>query len=409
MPKLSEKLKRRIVIAVTSEQYGKELIDAIENIEGSGEVLNGTGAPSNTLGDNGDLYINLTNGDLYKKINDVWVLHQDGATAAQAALEDIEQPVGLKDPSQVALSVDDSSRTLTVSPVSGSYVYFVSGKRIEISTSKTATWPNTHGINYFYLDENSNLVRTGTFVDEIITRYTFVSIVYWDQLAAKHIYFANERHGIKMSPVTHAYLHRTRGAAFDNGCKLVNFVVDGAGSSNTHAQFNSNSGVIWDEDIRISLPAQTTFPVFYRDGVTNWKRKNANSLPMIVSGEEGYTGAGGRVAYNLLSGGNWSLAEVDNNKFVLLHVFATNDIDHPFIVILGQAQYNSKADARTGAISEIKGLSGLPVLEFCPIGSVIVETSNSYTNTPKARIVSTASGADYEDHRSESIRPGSLA
>jgi hypothetical protein len=296
-----------------------------------------------------------------------------------------------------------------VSPVSGSYVYFVSGKRIEISTTKTATWPNTHGINYFYLDENSNLIRTGTFVDEIITRYTFVSIVYWDQLAAKHIYFANERHGIKMSPVTHAYLHRTRGAAFDNGCKLVNFVVDGSGSLATHAQFNSNPGVIWDEDIRISLSAQITFPVFYRNGATNWKRKNANSFPMIASGEEGYTGAGGRVAYNLLSGGNWSLAEVDNNKFVLLHVFATNDIDHPFIVILGQAQYNSKADARTGAINEIKGLSGLPVLEFCPIGSVIVETSNSYTNALKARIVSTASGADYEDHRSESIRPGSLA
>jgi hypothetical protein len=60
MPKLSEKLKRRIVIAVTSEQYGKELIDAIENIEGSGEVLNGTGVPSNALGDNGDLYIDLS-------------------------------------------------------------------------------------------------------------------------------------------------------------------------------------------------------------------------------------------------------------------------------------------------------------------------------------------------------------
>ena len=28
---LSSKLKRRIVIAVTSELYGKELIDAIEN------------------------------------------------------------------------------------------------------------------------------------------------------------------------------------------------------------------------------------------------------------------------------------------------------------------------------------------------------------------------------------------
>ena len=31
MVKLSEKLKRRIVIALTSEKYGKELIDAVEH------------------------------------------------------------------------------------------------------------------------------------------------------------------------------------------------------------------------------------------------------------------------------------------------------------------------------------------------------------------------------------------
>jgi hypothetical protein len=130
---------------------------------------------------------------------------------------------------------------------------------------------------------------------------------------------------------------------------------------------------------------------------------------MIASGEEGYVGAGGRVAYNLLSGGSWSLAEVDNNKFVLVHVFATNDIEFPFIAILGQTQYNDKTSARDGAISEIKGLSGLPVAEFCPVGSVIIQTSNAYSNTPKAQIVSTASGADYEDHRGEMLRPGSLA
>lgn len=402
---LSTDLKRRIVIAVTSEKYGKELIDAIEGLD---EILTGNTAPASSLGSNGNMYVNLLTGDLYLKYNDSWELKLSGGESggSSAALEDMEQPVGIKDASLATLSIDDSSRTLTITPV-GSYVCFVKGKRIEINTVKTATWTNVHGMHHFYIDATGALVVTTTFTDQIITEYTYMAGVYWDATAGKHIYFANEKHGIKMSPVTHAYLHRTRGAAFDNGCKLLNFVVDASGGSASHAQFTAGTGVIWDEDIRVALPAQTSFPIFYRSGATNWKRKDPNTFPLILPGEEGYTGT--RPAYNLLSGGVWSLSETTNNKFLLVHIFATNDIDNPYIGILGQTEYGSKAEARTGATSEIKGLSALPVQEFCPVGSVIYEVNNAYTNVPKARVVSTADGDSYEDHRGESIRPGSLA
>jgi len=401
---LSEKLKRRIVIAHTSEKYGKELIDAIES---SSDILTGNTAPSDGLGVNGNLYVNLINGDLYLKYNDAWELKSSGGDiGVEAAFEDIEQPVGIKDASKAILSINDTSRKLTVTPVE-SYVCFVKGKRIEIDTVKEIIWSNTHGMHYFYIDINGDLVTTTTFTESIITEFTYIAAIYWDSTAGKHIYFANEKHGIKMSPITHAYLHRTRGAAFDSGCKLVNFTVDASGASVSHAQFNANSGVIWDEDIRIALPAQTQFPVFYRSGLINWKRKNANSFPLILDGEEGYTGT--RPAYNLLSSGSWSLVQTSNNKFLLIHIFATNDIDYPFIGILGQAEYNSKAEARAGAINEIKSISALPVQEFCPIGSVIYEVNNAYGNITKSRIVSTADGADYQDHRGEPLRPGSLA
>lgn len=362
MTLLSTKLKRRIVVAVTSEKYGKELIDAIEGLNGSG---------------------------------------------ADFSFEDIDQPVGLADPSLVNLSINDAFRQITVSPNSGSYSYFVAGQKINVDAPISATWPPNHGINFFYLDENKVLQVTSSFSESIITKYAFVSIVYWDPTAGKHIYFANEKHGIHMGDMTHLYLHRTRGAAFDFGGKLVNFSVDGAGSLPAHAQFTSALGQIWDEDIKIPYPAQSIFPVFYRSGPTNWKRKDANAYPIIYSGTEGYVGA--TLPYNLFDGTNWSLAPVDSNKFVLVHVFATNDIDYPVICIQGQAQYSNKTAARDGAVVEIRSLSGLPVAEFSPLGSVIFQTNNAYTNIPKAAIVSTASGADYEDHRSESLRPGSLA
>jgi hypothetical protein len=407
MTKLSKDAKERIIISLTSEPVGKEVIKAIE---GGDDVLSGNGAPSNSLGENGNLYINLLNGDLYKKYNNAWELQLDGQTAVESAFEDIEQPVGLKDPSQVNLSINDGLRKITVSPVGSSFVCFVKGKRIEISSPLEANWDNIHGLHFFYINEAGNLINTMTFVDSIITEYTFVSMVYWDSTASKHIIFANEKHGIKMSPITHQYLHRTRGAAFDSGGKLVNFVVDGGGGSNTHAQFTSNSGVIWDEDIRISYPAQTQIPVFYRSGAAGlWKRKEANSFPVIISGEEGYTGANGLLPYNRFDGSSWVLNQVANNKFVLVHIFATNDIEFPIIAIQGQVEYNDKTSARSGALTEIRELTGLPVYEFCPLGSVIFQTGSSYTNTPKAQIVSTSDGENYEDHRSESIRPGSLA
>lgn len=58
MARLSQKLKRRIVVAHTSEKYGKELIDAIE---ASDSILTGDSMPDNSLGENGNLYMNLTN------------------------------------------------------------------------------------------------------------------------------------------------------------------------------------------------------------------------------------------------------------------------------------------------------------------------------------------------------------
>jgi hypothetical protein len=355
MVDLLKDTKRRIVVALAHEKAGKDLIDALE----------------------------------------------------RAGFEAIEQPVGIKDPDNVSLSVDDANRKLTVAPISGSFTYYVAGKEIEISVPLTATWPDQHGLNFFYLDENASLQISPTFSEDIITKYSFVSIVLWDYDLQKHIYFANEKHGIHMSDVTHLYLHRTRGAAFDNGLKLVGFNVDGNGSLDSEAKFTSNSGQIWDEDIKIPIPAQSQFPIFYKLQSNTWKRKDADNFPLIYNGTAGYTGA--TAPYNYFDGLVWSLQPVTSNKFFLVHYFGTNDIEFPIIGILGQQQYDTKSEARAGAVSEIKTIKDLPVAEFAPLGSVIFQTNSTYVNTVKAKIVSTDLGDDYEDHRTESVRPGSLA
>lgn len=318
---------------------------------------------------------------------------------------DIGEPVGFVDASAVSMSIDDSTRTLTLSAVSGSYVFYVGGKKLVGTGSKSVSWPDNHGDYFFVLNENGDLQVQDSFTNSIIIRDTFCSIVYWDQAAQQHIYWANEKHGVNMATQTHLYLHNTRGAQFDRGLGLVGFSVDGDGSQAAHAQFTSVSGVIWDEDIKFSIPAQATFPILYRSG-TVWKRKAPDSFPVIYSGTAGYTGT--RLPYNRLNGGTWSLTEVDPNKFVLVHIFATNDIETPVFGLQGTAQYNSKSAARAGAATELASLSGLPFAEFAPLGSVIFETSNAYTNAVKARIVSTDLGTNYEDKRASYFRPDTL-
>ena len=310
--------------------------------------------------------------------------------------------VGFEDASQTTLSINDGLRALTLSPVAGTFTVYAEGVRLVLG-AKTVTWPNLSGLHYFYIDRTGAFITTQTFSIDMIQKHAFVAVLYWDTAGA-HIYFGNERHGIYMGTSTHAYLHTTRGAQFDQGLGLVGFSVDGDGSLAAHAQFTAATGKFWDEDIHYTLPAQSQIPIMYRSGTT-WKRKAANAFPVIYSGTAGYTGT--RLPYNLNTGGTWSLAEVDSNKFVLVHIFATNDIDYPVVGLQGVNQYVSKSAARDGAGAELQSLSDLPFLEFAPLGSVIFETQTSYTNTPKARIVS-IDGANYADKRGITFRPGTL-
>jgi hypothetical protein len=314
---------------------------------------------------------------------------------------------GFVDRTQSTLSIDDSTRTLTITPVSGSYTYYANGKKVIISTVKSVTWTVSEGTHFFYFDEFGNLLTIEAFSPDLILKHAFVSILYWDSTNLKHIYWGDERHGMIMTSMTHYYLHTTRGAVFQTGCKLDGFLADGTGNNNADAQFTAGTGIIWDEDIKFSIGSQTNIPVYYREGATNWRRKNADSFALIYNGTAGYTNS--LIAYNRLLAGVWDLHMVQNNKFAVTHIFATNDIEYPYIAILGQNEYNDKASARDGAINEIKELDGLPVTEFVPVGSIIFQTSSTYSNTPKARVVSTASGENYVDYRSIFVRPGSLA
>ena len=72
---LSKDAKQRIIISLTSDPVGREVIKAIEE---NGGVLSGNGAPDNSLGENGNLYVDLLTGDFYVKHSNSWELQAGG-------------------------------------------------------------------------------------------------------------------------------------------------------------------------------------------------------------------------------------------------------------------------------------------------------------------------------------------
>lgn len=204
-----------------------------------------------------------------------------------------------------------------------------------------------------------------------------------------------------MGGKAHAYLHSTRGYSLESGGGLGDFTTDSDGSLDAHAQFSNEASEAWDEDAYFYLSARAKtaiLPAYYQVSDGDWRVEENDSFPVVNTGT-------GRAGYNYFNGSTWSLTEVSPSGFVLAHIALTNDENRPFVAFVGQEEYSTITDARLGSETEINELilNGMPTLEFKFVGTVIIQTDDSYTNTPKSRIVTTSEGADYLDLRGQVI------
>jgi len=312
------------------------------------------------------------------------------------------EPTGFPNRTDSTISFNAGTRQFSIAPSVTSFDIWIKGTKYTKSVTENLTISTTAGNHYIYFDETGTLQETTTFSVNLFISNAMVSIVYWNSDNNTAPYFADERHGMQMDGATHGYLHTVFGARYLTGLALQGFVPDGTGGFNVNAQFYSDSGTIRDEDILLNIATQSQIPILYREG-SLWRKKTADAFPIIYNGTAGYTGT--RVPYNQFVTGNWQLTEVTNGDYVLVHFFATNDSNSGVIGILGINKYNNTPAARAAADSEISTLSGLPFAEFTAIGSVIFQTQTSYTNTPKARVVSSDPSISevYVDFRGEQL------
>lgn len=312
-----------------------------------------------------------------------------------------EPESGFVDRTDNTLTFNEGTRTLTLTPVGTEFVFYSDGIRFEKTAADNFVIADTEGAHYIYYDETGTLTEITSFNLDIIIKYAFVSLVYWDFDNKEAVLFSEERHGRVMDSSTHSYLHNTEGARYAGGMQPADIITDASGDLDTHAQISVGAGVLYDEDIRIALAAQTapaSLPFLYHEGASkNWRKIAGNGFVVPDNGAN-------RARYNNVDAGGtgvWGLTEVTNNDFICMHLFAANDLRFPYFWVIGQAEYTNLGDARAGAAVELASLDldGLPTAEEKAVATFIIQTGNGYSNTVASRIRSTDTGADFIDWR----------
>ena len=320
---------------------------------------------------------------------------------------DSYEPSGFPRPQRWACSYSaaTATQTFSVGPTASQYYFWVNGSKVTKTSSESIQWPNITGLHYFYFDENGQLQTTRAFDIQIISKWAYIANIYWNSALSSVVFSGDERHGMIMDPATHEYLHRWRGSVYVSGMQLGDFNL------NNNATFSVTNGTFFDEDLEhniidgnpqtLSLTAH--IPVLSLSGANQeWRKWPATSWPLVL--DPGTN----RICYNEWTGSIWKQTQVTDNRYMLTHIFATNDLIDQVWAIQGQKQYDSISEARRGAITEISSLvtRELPMAEAVALGTVIYHSKSTYANHPRAAVVATDTGGDYVNWTSTTISPG---
>ena len=301
------------------------------------------------------------------------------------------EPTGFVNRTDSFIEFNELDRRFVIGPQVSEFVVYVLGQKIVISETLSQVIPNQSGNYYFYINGLGELHFVQNFDIFLITSVAYCGYLYFDAEDGVAVGVGDERHGITMDSATHKNLHTTRGTQLVSGADVAYSL--GNGSLDEHAKISLGNMEIADEDIAVSitnsvapsnnfeqiLDPHARLPIWYRQGAI-WKKTVPTEFPLIFGTN--------RAKYNNYNGTGWQLTEApSNNKVLVTYVFATTNIINPVIGILGQAQYQTIAQARQLAAWEAIDFGALPSPEMKLLYILYYETSTTYNNSVKSRIV----------------------
>jgi hypothetical protein len=337
---------------------------------------------------------------------------------------DTKFPTGFVDRTRASstLSVNNTLQEFSISDTGFGFEFYVKGNKFTVTGTERVTFADTSGVHYFYFDNAGDLQTTTNpnAINDIIIGNSgaLVAAISWNSNTHSVTSIYDERHGL-MDKSSHYHFHNAFGALWYSGGEIVN-TCDSDGSLDSDVQIVIDDIVYADEDVVFNIRngiSQTLSPIAQipvvwigSDGYL--RMKTADNFPFVYSGDgSGFIGfSGGRIPYNKITNGLGALQEVAEDGYAVIHIVGTNDVNNPIISILGQDEYATIEAAQLDAVESFNRIryqnpEQYP-FEFIGIGTLILTSSSTYLNTPKAVFVCSTGGSYYDQRRNTKVGGG---
>ena len=315
----------------------------------------------------------------------------------------VGEPTGFPNLTDTTISWNDGTKVFTIAPTGASFDVWVLGKKYTKTGAQTKDISGSiaEGNWYFYYDSAGVLQGSQTPFD--FMQHATVAVMHWDATNTVAITFCEERHMFYMPRMTMEFLHNAYGVVFMSGLGLTpkTTPIPGDGTADADAEIELADGTLLDEDITVNprdsgsghfvqdLQPIAQLPVFHRETVTGvWRKKTANNFPV----QEGPGAGNDRLQWNNPNaggGGIWGLSEVGDGEFVAVFVCACPEVNEPVFCILGQETHATQQAAQEANVYADLALGTMGFREQKVLYRIIFQSFDSYSNTPKARIVET--------------------
>lgn len=304
---------------------------------------------------------------------------------------------GFLNQTDTIIGFTDNTRTFTISPSGTEYHFYVGDNVFNVTATRSVIIPNLSGLWFFYFDINGQLEASQSAWNMYVTAP--ICCGYWNTSLNKMQMLAEERHTCLMDISTHWYLHFVFGTKYRSGLLANNYVLNGLGNSNSHAQLAITGGIIYDEDLMIDIKHSNSpsanfeqvlspigyFPIAYRLG-TDWVIDAPTAFPI----KNGIA----RALYNRNNNGTYQLSEVSELHHFAMFIVATNSFTNPIVAVMGERQDLLLDDAKANNDYVTLNYGGVLFPEYKPLYQLIFQTSALFSNSVLSRLV------DIQDLRS---------
>lgn len=265
------------------------------------------------------------------------------------------------------------------------FSYWLNGVYTEVGTLKTLQLANSTGSYYIGYDGTGDLVTIAD-AHEAIVSSALIALVYNNLDVPSVEWLSDERHGMVQSGQTHLNLHKTHGFAWPAGSRDGGLDITGL-ADNATTFTKIASGYCDDEDVKMTFAELSTIPFVYRSGA------NGTFIHTADDNKLGYFD-GGKCVYNEWDGATWKLSEI-NLDYVIMSIWATNNLLHPIVKMIGQTLHANRGAARDNLPGTILDLSLNNAMspEAAPLYSYIIH------NESTGKIEVGSDGEIYVDYR----------